>query len=135
MMAQHTISEAEAALASLSGLSDNQRRQCEAELQAAKAKATATGTAAADQLAQQVRLERDDLLRELCEVRDQLATAAAGCDKRALTDLRQRRQRLMSKVEEVERLAERVEDIEADPAAYGDSLYTKYPGTRPNFSF
>ena len=134
-MTQLTVGQAEAALASLSGLSDNQRRQYEAEVKAARSRAAAQGTAAAEGLAQQVREDRDELLRDLCDVRDGLAAAGANGDARALTDLRQRRENLLRKVEEVERLAEQVEGIEADPAAYGDSLYAKYTLTRPNFSF
>ncbi len=134
-MASMTVGQAEAALASLSGLSDNERHQYEAEVKAARSLAAAQGTAAAESLAQQVREDRDELLKSLCDVRDGLAAAGANGDARTLTDLRQRRERLLRKVEEVERLAEQVEGIEADPAAYGDSLYAKYPLTRPNFSF
>ena len=134
-MGAMTIAQAEAALARMGGLSDDDRRRGEAEIQAARAQAAIQGTRAAEGLAQQVREDRDDLLRDLCEVRDGLAAAGANRDARALTDLRQRRERLLRQVEEVERVAAQVETIEADPAAYGDSLYAKYPLTRPRFSF
>ena len=134
-MAARTLAEAEATLANLSGLSDNERRQYEAEVTAAKAQATAQGTTAATQMAQQVREDRDDLLRELCEVRDGLAAARTSADAQVLKHLRQRRERLVRQVEEIERLAERVEEIEEDPTAYGEALYEKYPGTRPIFTF
>lgn len=134
-MAAYTLAQAEAALANMSGLSDNVRRQYEAEVAAARAQATAAGTTAATQMAQQVRDDRDELLRSLCEVRDGLAAARTKGDAHILRDLRQRRERLVRQVEEVERLAERVEAIEEDPTAYGETLYEKYPGTRPIFTF
>ena len=80
-------------------------------------------------------LTRDQLLEDLCEVRDALAAAKANRDRSGLTDLRQRHRSLLHQVEEVEALAEQVEAIEADPFAYGEAIFAKYRHTCPNFTF
>lgn len=134
-MAQSTVTQAEAALADLSGLSDNQRRQCQAEVDAARQAATAAGEAEAARIAATVAESRDEVLAELCEVRDALAAAQANGDRSALSELRSRQRSLTAEVEEVERLVGQVEAIEADPFAYGEGVFGKYPLTRPNFSF
>lgn len=134
-MGQCTIGQAEAAIAGFGGLSDQQRRAYDAEINEAKQRATQVAIDEAAGLAESVRVERDDLMRSLCEVRDGLATAKAEGDRTLMNDLRIRHQSLLNKVAEVERLAEQVEAIEADPVAYGDALFAKYPQTRPNFTF
>ncbi|HVX19218.1 MAG TPA: hypothetical protein VHA73_14405 [Acidimicrobiales bacterium] len=134
-MAQATVTQAEAALADLSGLSDNQRRQYQAEVDAARQAAIAAGEDEAARIAADVGSYRDDVLAELCEVRDALAAAQSGGDRSDLSGLRTRHRALLAKVEEVERLVDQVEAIEADPFAYGEAVFAKYPLTRPKFSF
>ncbi len=134
-MAQSTVTQAEADLADISGLSDNQRHQFQAEVNAARQAATAAGEAEAARIAAAVAESREDVLAELCEVRDALAAAQANGDRTGLADLRTRHRSLLAEVEEVERLVGQVEAIEADPFAYGEGVFTKYPLTRPNFSF
>jgi hypothetical protein len=134
-MGQSTVTQAEAALADLSGLSDNQRHQFQAEVAAARQAAVAAGEAEAARIAADVGSYRDDTLAELCEVRDALAAAQASGDRSDLATLRTRHRALLAKVEEVERLVEHVEAIEADPFAYGEAVFAKYPLTRPHFSF
>ncbi len=134
-MGQATVTAAEATLAELTGLSDNHRRQCQAEVDAARQAATTAGEAEAARNAAAVAEGRDDLLAELCEVRDALAAAQANGDRSALSELRSRQRSLTAEVEEVERLVGQVEAIEADPFAYGETVFGKYPLTRPNFSF
>jgi hypothetical protein len=137
-MSQLTISQAEMALANMAGLSDNQRSQFQAEVNKAKANATRIAEQAADSLAAEVRAERDDLLREACEVRDQLAALAKtpGADgTAAFSELRQRHRKVVAAIERIEERANAVEQIEADPVAYADSLHARFPGTRPHFTF
>jgi hypothetical protein len=59
---------------------------------------------------------------------------AAECD-RQLNALRARQrsaERLIARTDEAIAF---VESIEADPVAYGDALYAKFPLIRPTFSF
>lgn len=134
-MAQATVTDAEAAFAALAGLSDNQRQEFQAEVTAARASATQAGVAEAERIANTVRDTRDDLLRDLCSVRDGLAAAKASGDRAVLADLRTRHRSLLRQVEEIERLAEQAEAIEADPFAYGEAIFAKYQQTRPHFTF
>jgi hypothetical protein len=134
-MARYSIGQAEAAIAGMSGLSDQQRAAFTAEVDEAKATARDLALAEAQQLTDDVRSRRDDLLRELCKVRDDLAAAKTSGDRQAMTEARRDHARLMAEVEEIEALVATVEQIEADPVAHGDRIFAKYPGTRPNFTF
>jgi hypothetical protein len=134
-MGQATIGQAEAAIAGMPGLSDQQRRDFTAEVEQAKAEASAAGLAEAARIAFGVAERRDGLLMDLCKARDDLAAAKASGDRKAMANARTRHQALTAEVEEIERLTERCEEIEADPAAYGEAIFNKYPGTRPNFTF
>lgn len=134
-MGYATIAQAEAAIANMPGLSDAHRKAYQAEVNEARAAATRLGQQELDRITDEVRGGRDDLLRELCDVRDALAAATASGDRSVLADLRQRHQSLARQVEQIEAMVEQVEAIEADPVAYGESLFQKYPPTRPNFTF
>jgi hypothetical protein len=142
-MAQYTIGQAEQALASLA-VSDNDRRQFQAEIDEAKAAATQSAQREAERIADDVRTQRDGLLQDLCHVRDELARITSAGEngtldreayRIALNDLHRRHDNLVGALTEVERQTERVEAIEADPVAFGDALFAKFPGTRPDFSF
>jgi hypothetical protein len=134
-MGKATVTQATVALANLQGLSDVQRHTYQAEVDAARAAAENAGHTEADRIDTSVRDARDGLLTELCAVRDGLAVAQQAGDRQAITQLRRQQQQLMGRVEEIERLAAQVEEIEADPFAYGEALFAKFHHIRPDFTF
>jgi hypothetical protein len=131
-MGQATIYQAEQTLASLNGLSDDQRRQYQHEIEEAKGAATHMANDEAERITADVRQRRAELLEEACEVRDGLAKATTATE---LNNFRRRQQQLAKAIEELDATTQTVEAIETDPVAYAENLFAKYPRTRPHFSF
>ncbi|MDP1793773.1 MAG: hypothetical protein Q8K63_06505 [Acidimicrobiales bacterium] len=131
-MGQATIAQAEQTLASLSGLSDDQRRQFRYEIDEAKANATHMATEEVERITGSVRAQREDLLREACDVRDGFAVASTAQD---LSHLRRRHAQIVRAIEALDEATDSVESIENDLVGFAENLFTKYPGTRPHFTF
>lgn len=143
-MPQRTIAQATAILEDLGGLSDNDRRTYEAELTAARNQATETATVLMDERVAEIAAVRDDALAELCAVRDgygdlvakaQLGRITAADYERSLTELRSRQRAAERHITRTSEALAFVETAEADPVAFGDSLFAKFPLTSPTFSF
>lgn len=143
-MPQRTIAQATAMLEDLSGLSDNDRRTYEAELTAARHQATETATVLMDERVVEIAAARDDALAELCAVRDgygelvtkaQLGRITAADYERSLSELRSRQRAAERHITRTSEALAFVETAEADPVAFGDSLFAKFPLTSPTFSF
>lgn len=143
-MPQRTIAQATSMLEDLSGLSDNDRRTYEAELTAARHQATETATVLMDERVVEIAAARDDALAELCAVRDgygelvtkaQLGRITAADYERSLSELRSRQRAAERHITRTSEALAFVETAEADPVAFGDSLFAKFPLTSPTFSF
>ena len=143
-MPQRTIASAAEAFDSMSGLSEAERREFQAELSTATANASAVAEQLMTERVNEIATVRDEALAELCAVRDayadlvkqaNLGRMTAAAYEKALNDLRSRQragERHMARIDEALAF---VESVEADPLAYADSLYSKYPLTQPTFSF
>lgn len=136
----------EAAEARLSGLvlSDNQRSIAEGQVAEAKAKAEDMATAAADGYVNEAQERWEPISEDLCAARDGYTelikeaglgrlTAREYTDR--LNSLRQRHRSAVSAVEDFAATAERVEEIEADPVAYGEHIFSVTPMVAPTFDF
>ncbi len=143
-MPQRTIASAAEALDSYTGLSEADRREFTAELATATNNATAIAEQMMSERVNEIAEVRDEALAELCAVRDgyadlvkqaELGRMTAAEYAKALNDLRGRQragERHMARIDEALAF---VESVEADPLAYADLLYAKYPLTQPTFSF
>lgn len=143
-MAPRTIADARFALDQAVGLSDADRRRCEAEITAALHQATETATVLMDERVHHVAGLRESALADLCAVRDDFAALAAEAKATAMTaadytaqfnDLAARHRHAAQAITRTEEALAFVEPVEDDPAGYGDALYAKFPLTRPDFSF
>lgn len=141
---RRTISEARAWLEdNAPALNPEAYRQVEQEVQEAEQQARAHGQAFASEQFDRLDLQRVELLREACEVRDayeQLRdsgglTLAAEEYRERLAALDHRRDRVERQLDEVERRVETLADVEDDPIAWADRRYEVSPRLRPYFSF
>lgn len=143
MEAQMTIAQAEAHLADLP-LSDNQRRAAEAQINEAKSKAEEMATQAADGYLDTAQKQWEPISTDLCAARDGYAelvkearlgrlTAREFNDR--LNTLRQSHRAAAAAVEDFATTAERVEQIESDPIAFGEHIFNSTPAIRPTFDF
>jgi hypothetical protein len=116
-----------------------------AEVQSARVAANAMATRFMDDRTSEMSSVAEDVEEGLRAVRTEyrqlLGAAEAGRVSASdfseqFAGLRQQQRGLELKTEEVERAAERVRTIEADPVAWADeTFYGKYPRLRPLFSF
>lgn len=120
-------------------------RRLQQELDAAAAAATKMGTKYADERIHGVLAKRQDVLTELCRLRDafKAVTAEAAMGNLTareahdrLTELRGEMRNLDRHAADVERATELVDRIEDDPEGWADeTFYEKYPHMTPDFSF
>lgn len=138
-----TIAQAEARLADLP-VSDNQRRAAEAQINEAKAKASEMATAAADGYVAEAQERWEPISADLCAARDgygelvkdaRLGRLTAREFNDRLNSLRQTHRSAVAAVEDFASTAERVEQIEADPIAFGEHIFKSTPAIRPTFDF
>lgn len=145
-MPQRPISEARQTLEDkLPQVSDYWANQYRQELEAAEGQARSRGEVHVEGRINNTREEQRQLTEEICAVRDELEDLSKrgsagelsaeeyGDQMRRLTN---RRDRLEARLSSIEARAERLSEIEEDPAEYIDGLYKKYPAlNRPEFSF
>jgi uncharacterized coiled-coil DUF342 family protein len=143
-MPQRTIASATEALDGLPGLTEAERREFNAELTRATAKAQHIAEQMATERVNEVAEVREEALAELCSVRDGYADLIKQADlgritaaeyEKALNELRGRQRAGERHLTRIDEALAFVESVEADPLAYADSLYSKYPLTQPTFSF
>lgn len=88
--------------------------------------------------------ERQTLLVEVCQVRDEYEALNAGGSlgrlsaedyAERLDALNRRRAALTERRSEVERQIDRLGEVEDDPTGWADSLYRRTPSLAPNFTF
>jgi len=142
-MAQSPIADARARRDALS-LAPDQSQATEAELSAAEGQAT---TAANDTLAgieHEVNQATDALLVEGADLRSAYEAVAAEAQSGRLSadevaarfeDLARRRSSLDNTLSKLGQAIELGDRIEADPLAYIDDLWRRFPQTAPQFSF
>lgn len=137
------IAQAEARLADLT-LSDNQRRDAEAQINEAKSKAEQMATQAADGYVSVAQERWEPISADLCSARDGYAELVADARLGRITarefndrlnTLRQTHRSAAAAVEDFATTAERVEAIEADPVAFGEHIFNSTPAIRPTFDF
>lgn len=111
-------------------------------LDEAESKARREADETAADLERRVLELRDNVLRELTEVRDgfdelRAATAnsraSASDQSRRMNELRQRQERAEAELADALTHAERIEAIEADPVAYYDDLTSRHPQLLQDF--
>lgn len=140
-----TLREARARLSGLApGLNPEMYARLNSEVEeAAKAARSRAEKFYSDQLGK-VDTTRHELLVEACEVRDayealrdeaELGRLSAGEYGGRLNALNARRDRVESRIADVDQELDRLEAIEDDPEAWTDEQYRKYPTTAPTFSF
>lgn len=145
-MPQRAISEAREALEDkLPQVSDYWANTYRAELEAAEGQAKARGEVHVTDRINNTREEQHQLTEQICSVRDELEDLARRGNQGelsaqeygdAMRRLTGRRDRLEKRLSAIEARADRLSEIEGDPAAYIDSLYRKYPAlNKPEFSF
>lgn len=118
--------------------------QMEAELKAAQAKALGVASETATRKVAELTAQRQQVLEDVCGVRDELAALAAegkagrlsGKEYReALAKLNERQRSLQRHEQQIAKAVESVAAIEDDPEGYADSLYERFPNMQPDFSF
>lgn len=145
-MPQRPISEARQALEDkLPKVSDWWANTYRAELEAAEGQARSRGEVHVEDRINNTREEQRELTEQICAVRDELEDLAKRGSQGelsaqeygdAMRRLTSRRDRLEKRLSSIEARAERLSEIEEDPAGYIDSLYKRYPALqRPEFSF
>lgn len=141
---RRTIAEVEAWLDTDSGLSEGERRAVAAEVQAARSTLTKFSNDVATDHATDVDERREDVLHELCEVRDSYAqlvkdgkggklTAAEFTER--LNHLEGRQASAMNGVRICSEMTASVAAIEEDPLAYASNVGAYNIAVRHNFSF
>ncbi len=141
---RRTIAEVKAWLDSDSGLSEGDRRHIREELDQAKAALTKFAGDVATDHANDVDERREDVLVELCDVRDAFAqlvkdgrsgklTAAEFTER--LNQLEGRQASAANAVRICSETAASVTAIEEDPLAYANGVATGNVAARYNFSF
>ena len=145
-MARRTIAQARRILEQdiAPVVNDHVRRQYEAEINAASGQAKAAADRMLTRIINNMQSQRDEVLAEVCSLRDdfqaltdqgQLGTLSADDYHDRLKELQTRQRALSRKERDLVGMAERAEQIETDPEAYGDSLFAKFPQTQPDFTF
>lgn len=119
-------------------------RQYQEEINRAKAAAVSFATGVADGRASDVDAGREDVLRELCQVRDgyaqlikdgQAGRLSAAEFSQAFDALESREVSSGNAVAEFTEAAAFVTDIEEDPEAYGDDYASRNPNLLHEFTF
>lgn len=145
-MPKRTIRAARRAFEDLAPtLNPEMYRRLEEELNQASAAATVRGTRFADERVNGILGNRQDVLTELCRLRDEfkavaaeaaLGNVTAGEVNDKLVKLRADVRQVDRHTADVERATELVERIEDDPEGWADdTFHEKYEHMRPEFSF
>lgn len=144
-MARRTVASARRELEDLAPtLNDHMRRTYEGEINAAAGKAKAVATRMLEGITADVDGVRDEVLAEVCDLRDDFAALAAEGEMGTLSaaeyaerfnDLQDRQRTLRIKEQRLTDLVSHAERIESDPEATGDSLFQRFPHIQPDFSF
>ena len=126
------------------GLNPAQYRQLQREIDTASGAAVSMATEHADRRVNDVLGSRQEMLTELCRLRDELTSLVAEGEQGLLPakEFNERLGRLQRElratdrhVAEVDAAAEFVAAVEEDPEAWADSLAERYPHMQPEFSF
>ncbi len=125
-------------------LTPDARRQAQDEINEARSRAQNFAAGVVEGHTQRVDSQRDDLLRELCAIRDEYASVAkAGQDglltaaeyTERLNDLDSRLDSCTKKASAAAKAAEAVAEIEEDPLAYADDYFSRNRNIQHDFSF
>lgn len=143
-MAKRSITEARNLVDNMTGLSTAQQREVAGEITAAEREARGIADRMSQRRVDDIDAVRDDALADLCGVRDGFAALKKDADvgrisardyQKRLGDLQAAQRRADRHLDEVDRAIEMVAGIEADPLAYAEGVYAKFPLIRPDFSF
>ena len=145
-MARRTIAEARRLLADAApSLNPEMYRRIDDEIKVVEADARTLATEYANQRADDLTNLRNDVLVEVCEVRDgydalmaeaELGLIDADDYHHRFQQLEDRKRYLGTRAGELDYLADAVERIDEDPVAWTDrQLFGKYPQITPEFSF
>jgi hypothetical protein len=127
------------------GLNPVDFQRLKSELDKASGAAVSLATEHADRRVNDVLGSRQEVLTELCRLRDEFTSLAAEGEQGLLParDFNERLSRLQREFQavnrhsnEVDKATELVELIEEDPEGWADAtFYEKYPHMQPEFSF
>lgn len=144
-MPQRTIAEARRQLEELApGLNPTMYARLSSEINAASGKAKAISDRMLDQVANELQSRRDEVLADACALRDEfqaltgegeLGTLSAAEYAKKLQKLQNKQRSLAVQEGRLNDLVSRAERIDQDPEAYGDSMFERFPHTRPDFTF
>jgi hypothetical protein len=144
-MPQRTITDARSQLDTLSQvMSQSFLEPLTAELEAAQLAAHEMADRQIDTLAGDAEELAASVQDELGEVRAGYTALISAGDVGSISardfadqfnELRKRQRTAERRASELGRTAERLEQIERDPAAWADEFYDRFPPVRPNFSF
>lgn len=143
-MAQRTLAEARSVIDQMTGLSPAQQREVAGEVTAAQREARSLADRMCQGRVDDIAAVRDDALAEVCAVRDGFAALKKDADvgrisardyQKRLHDLQADQRRAERRLADIDQAVEFVAGIEADPIAYAEGVYAKFPLIRPNFSF
>lgn len=144
-MPRRTLRQARRAFEDMTaGLNPAMYQQSKAEIDKASGAAVAMATQHADRRVNDVLGSRQEMLTELCRLRDELTSLVAQGEQGLLParEYNERLARLQRELRatdrhasEVDQATEFVETIEQDPEAWADSLAERYPHMMPEFSF
>lgn len=145
-MPRHTLRQARRMFEDMTtGLNPADYQRLKSEIDKASGAAVSLATEHADRRVNDVLGSRQEVLTELCRLRDEFTSLAAEGEQGLLSsrDLNERLQQLRRDLQavnhhstEVDKATELVELIEDDPEAWTDAtFYEKYPHMMPEFSF
>lgn len=143
-MAQRSITEARNVFDQTIGLSPAQQRAAEAEISAAENEARDLAGRMSQSRVDDVAAMRDEALADLCGARDDFAALARDAElgrvsardyASKLHTIQARQRRAERHLDDVTGAVDLVNAIDADPLAYAEGIYAKFPSIRPNFSF
>lgn len=141
---QSTIADARTALDTMAGLSPAQQRAAEAEITAAEREAHTFAGRMSQARVDDVAAIRDDALAEVCGARDDFVALKREADlgrisardyAKQLQSIQARQRRAERHLDDITAALDLVTTIEADPLAYTEGIYAKFPPIRPHFSF
>ncbi|MBW3588087.1 MAG: hypothetical protein KY429_01540 [Actinobacteria bacterium] len=141
-----TISDAQSELENLarSGANEVQVRDWTNEIEAARATAQVKASEFVGARYEEFASAHAEVLRDATQIRDELESLAIAGEKGDASlvefrsqydDLQRELRQTERRIEDLERVLEKVESIESDPVGWMDDLYRRYPSIGPQFSF
>ncbi|MEY2450870.1 MAG: hypothetical protein QOD92_444 [Acidimicrobiaceae bacterium] len=142
---QRTIASARSELDAMleAGLTDHYATHFRREIDEAENKARSMAASVVNSTHEDIQVSGSTAFDELKSIEDEAKEfaeavrcgAAEGDARTQLDSLLHRHARARGRREEFERSVERIAEIEADPLAYGDSIFERFPEARHEFSF